>query len=596
MSRNRFLLWKNHQAATFSYSNIVVSIPEDALLSKEERELIIAISLESYHKANRLMEKSVGYAALQYTHENGNTQNPAEGPILQFARKFSQRYLDLYKAYIQIEMDNGIPMLPVSCSFLKQRGFTSEDILRMGESSVIHEKITSDLFQHLVSNHAEKADDLFEEIMFRLTCKKSRLEWEKTETNFFLKNIIIQYNSMPEAELLDKVHLMLHTYGRKKFSEISSGLYFIAMMHEKKHFKKSASHRERLLMEIRHRIASEKRCNDPGSLGSNPLAYLNMLEKGEDGNLEAEFRERLYFIFMSNQFANACIKDEDTIKKINSWLIANNKGWQIDSEFVHALYAQGALHMDPIFRYAANASLNSAGIRLAISEDEIKKNHETALKKNPTIASMMESALPSGNLFNFILSSRELLHQTGEMKWDNTNPNRHINIVNFATGASNFKLAHDTNEIKNSAASDYIEVVKKLKLPVLAGISGTLDQAVTMAGLVGIGVSDDSIIRREELEMIRFAYLAFMVPVNDHSVHEIMQSATSFGLAYSAGPGYQQFIFPKGGALFIDHLEKIQNAQGMQLPDFYLSKEYVQILIDEIKKQSGLHSKPLSRL
>ncbi len=60
-----------------------------------------------------------------------------------------------------------------------------------------------------------------------------------------------------------------------------------------------------------------------------------------------------------------------------------------------------------------------------------------------------------------------------------------------------------------------------------------------MAGLVGLGVATDDVQRKLELETIKLAYLAFMLPGRDHSAHEILQSSTTYGLDYVAGPGYE---------------------------------------------------------
>lgn len=300
-NRNRFVTWKNKDSPIFKAKQLELPTPENVSLTQEQIKEIEAECLFNYHSANQLMEKTIAYTLLEYTHEQGDVQNPSAGPILKFARQFSLRCLDLYEAYIQVEMDKGIPMLPLSCGFLKNRGFTSEEIMRMGESCVIFEKISSDIYQHLLLEHnqdLQKANESFETFISCLTNKYKRDEWEKTEKKPFLKDIISRYNNLSEVNLIDKVHVVLHK--NKKYVTISADLNSIARVFKEKEYKQKASHRERLLMEIRHQIAGNG--NGLGALGTNPLAYLNMLKKGEDNNFEAEFRERLYFICKSSRY------------------------------------------------------------------------------------------------------------------------------------------------------------------------------------------------------------------------------------------------------------------------------------------------------
>lgn len=270
---------------------------------------------------------------------------------------------------------------------------------------------------------------------------------------------------------------------------------------------------------------------------------------------------------------------------MNLWLKTNNKDWQIDNEFLHSFQSTPQEPPD-LMKLGAYASLNSMGLRTSIPKEERKKAHEALLKKNPSIKSMMEGKLPIGSSFNFKLSNRELMNQIGEIKWDTHDINRGFKIVNFATGASAYQLEVDFLNVQNPAVRRYVEIVQQLKLPVVSGISGTLDHAISMAGLLGIGVSEDLKTRQEELELMRAAYIAFMVPSDDHSVHEVMQSAASYYLPYTAGPGYQKQIFPQEGEKFLDKLQAMQEAQGMKLPEYYLSCEFMEILIKEMQEKT----------
>ncbi len=86
-----------------------------------------------------------------------------------------------------------------------------------------------------------------------------------------------------------------------------------------------------------------------------------------------------------------------------------------------------------------------------------------------------------------------------------------------------------------------------------------------------------------QLEMIKLAFLGFMVPNTDHSVHEIMQSSKTFGLEYTPGPGYEKDVYPTGGEGFIQKLAQNQSLRGYKLPGYYLSEEYVDRVVKTIK-------------
>jgi len=86
---------------------------------------------------------------------------------------------------------------------------------------------------------------------------------------------------------------------------------------------------------------------------------------------------------------------------------------------------------------------------------------------------------------------------------------------------------------------EFLEVSARLGLPLGAGISGTLDQSTTMAAICGLVNSE------ADLENIRLAVIACMVPNEDHTVHEILQSSKSFGAAYDASPCmYEKVLSP----------------------------------------------------
>ncbi len=151
----------------------------------------------------------------------------------------------------------------------------------------------------------------------------------------------------------------------------------------------------------------------------------------------------------------------------------------------------------------------------------------------------------------------------------------------YAKGSENFrlikaaevkvKLDKDPNNAALLRAYQYALQVERLQLPILAGISGTLDQSTAMAGLVGIGLD-----KKQELKDIRLAFLGFMVDSRDHSVHEILQSSRSYGMAYTPGPGFEKDIY---NSLFANQVKNyLKGTLKSKMPDKCLSKEFVKEL------------------
>ena len=81
--------------------------------------------------------------------------------------------------------------------------------------------------------------------------------------------------------------------------------------------------------------------------------------------------------------------------------------------------------------------------------------------------------------------------------------------------------------MQNIFNARYLKIADKLGIPLTSGISGTTDQSITMAGLVGLALDEQSIMD------VRLAYIAFMLPNNDHSLIEILQSSSTFGMDFN---------------------------------------------------------------
>ncbi len=688
ISKDIFNDWRSDKTPTFNINRLPTEFEATKLKSKSVQDAVKQRVASKYHESTRLMEQSVADLSLEYVRGTRDVEPPFSknktettevsidkkaGPLLQYANIYSQRYLDLLKAYVHIDAVKGIPMIPVDAGQLKLHGFTSKDILKMQGAckiftseispnikSILKEGNNSEAFvsiiklltenQSLFITKGQKLADfpketledyvtrvlILEKIEEILPHKEidainylkevlkghSTLKWKDalalskpdlekeigcalTDKQYSeliaLKNVsfsltpeqhkrmvdeFTKYDSIPNDEkwYLHQTHFLMHDFGHLSYDVIAEQLEIVGNLNPSKleETSKKVGEDERLLMEIRHRIAgdSTKQQNSPGTLGSNPLAYLNVLEKGEPDNPEAEFRNKMFFVYMCNHFANAVVKDDEMVKDINNWLKENGKDWSLDMSFIATMRNRGAWYIPEIFRYGANAGLNSQ-YRKSKSDADVEKYY----KEHPNIS--LEQAMSGTSDINAFhrrpLSSREYFNQVGELRYQKNDP-RNERQLNFGTGAAIFDLARTSNTFSEST-NEYLDTVDELGIPVCAGISGTLDQSTAMAGLVGLGVSEDMSQRQYELETIRMAYLAFMVPGGDHTVHEIMQSGTTYGLPYVAGPGYENYIFPRDGVYVKSELQALQQKRGSNLPEYYLSEDYVNTVVQEVENE-----------
>ena len=556
----------------------------DAVLNKVKEKCKESLQLMERSVSDLAVSYIRNHSALQSPFPNGQNQAGTAGPILRFANLYSARYLDLYKAYVSIEKKKGIPMLPVTAGQLKTHGFTSPEIIEMQPSCKVYSGIVSKL-PKIESSQRDKLISIMvgldnltiaEALTLTKATFESRTKISLTDDQYLT---IIQaygeYNQLDGAakKLLNKAYFLMHGFGHMTYEKIDEQLTAVGDMDLWGPNLRGSGEDERLLMEIRHRVAGDSSVaqSSPGTLGGNPLAYLNVLTKGDPDNLEAEFRNKMYFVYMSNHFANAISGDDELVKEINQWLIANNKDWTLDPLFISTLRQRGAQYIPPVFRYGAKAALNS-DIRTAKSASGVLKYH--AQNPNISLRDAMQGRAHQNALHRGKLSNREYLNQAGELTYTEGDP-RNERPLNYVSGAGVFNLLQKNTPKMSLAAQNYVVVTANADLPVAAGLSGTLDQSTTMAGLVGIAVSEDLDQRKLELETIRLAYLAFMLPGADHTVHEIMESSKTFGLSYRAGAGYEDYIYPRDSAAIKERLRQLQQARGSELPEYFLSAEYI---------------------
>ncbi|CDZ78229.1 hypothetical protein BN59_02537 [Legionella massiliensis] len=655
-----------------------------------------------YRSSLQLMEYSLADLSLEYVGKREPESKAKDNLLLDFSKEYSQRYLELMEAYVSIDIDKGIPMLPVTAGQMKLHGYTSQQIIDLRPIckdycaevvpllSAVFKPPLSLARSHDLDTLAMMLNDKRTDLMKRADIIKSTREEFETKTGISLspeshQKLVEACQKMEEvvnrpdnknlAWELGQAHFLMHDFAHMSFAQMADQLEAVGDLPKNPKDLPHPGKEERLLMEIRHRIAgdSSRAQNSPGTLGGNPLAYLNMLHKGVPGNPAAEYRNRMFFVYMCNHFANAVIKTPEMVKQLNDKMkeqIAEknkcrllksdskptpdilNKGgnayvltkdglyyfhqststlkkiekaplealnkafpegvdnlsneqlqeitqlsghkyetresWALDPLFIATMQARGIDYIPAVFRYGYNAARNrDADYRSMKTEEEMAEFYSE--HPNITVAEAMKE---SGKVLNAIhrskLSPQEYLNQTGE-RLEDFNPESVIpdkamtQQLSFGTGPALFNLKTKVEPGMQPALEQYIEDVNELGLPISAGISGTLDQSTAMAGLVGIGVAKDEDTKEKELEMVRLAYLAFMLPGGDHTAHEIMQSGTTYGLKYVSGIGSHQYILQGDSAYIQERLRELQKLRDSQLPDDVFSEENIEKVVEEFE-------------
>lgn len=541
-----------------------------------------------YKRALKAFEKTVADALIRYIHPCGEPTMPFQGELLRLSHELSRRYLELYRAYVNFEMSKNIPMLCRDSGVLKLQGFTSSEIISMREdckklmeilnqflSKISEIEATLNEPQEIAQWHF--AYDKFVDTL--LHENKSYVDELKsyprlTASLSLLLSLYEQSLKLPTRELITRVAFMFKTFGKSSNNDIVMLLHSVAEM---KLFP-DAKEDERLCMEISHRVIGEGSCS-PGYSGINPFRYVETILAEEVENKEAAFRLQMFFVYMSNHFANLVFLEDGFLEFANSFLCKHQCGWTISQEFVDAMRAQGSSNLPPIFRYGPQARLNAVlrVLKTDRSADSESKNAVTVEELiRPPSAHEKSYRDYLEKDFRFKLSRSEILGLTGELDLLRLYPKSR---VKYWSGSSMFHLK-TAEEVKlgastlKSSALEYLKIVEELCLPTLSGISGTLDQSFAIAGLVGIGIQENDDERPTTLQVLKAALIAFMLPCSDHTLHEILQSSKSFGLDYIPGPGFESYVFPPGGEEFIEVLRQEQAKRNMLLPSDYLKADY----------------------
>lgn len=334
---------------------------------------------------------------------------------------------------------------------------------------------------------------------------------------------------------------------------------------------------------------------DPGNIGSNPLAILNLIRGKKDSSMDVNtrIRTKMYVMYKMNHLMNSILSNPSLEKEINEWLAKENKGFQLDVALSNEIQKNALIFLKnrPLFSYGKEAKKNITGLRMPISE----KEREELIRKdiNPTYAEAIRGKNTADSpRYHTKLSEQEIFHGTGELENSEDRYIRNISArkptepiadTGYYETVRDYKMRTTQlpwipgkfyYSVNNRIPCSYNDMVNNLRLPQKAGISGSLDQNFTMSGIVGINDYD-------RLVKLRLINLAWMLGNEDHSYHEIMQSSKSFNLPYTAGQTSYQDILPNDQQ-FLGLLKKHQLEQGYQLPDYYLSAVHVKKVAEDL--------------
>ena len=172
--------------------------------------------------------------------------------------------------------------------------------------------------------------------------------------------------------------------------------------------------------------------------------------------------------------------------------------------------------------------------RQQYTQKESSKNLEAFFNAAPTPNKVIERgevALSSRELESSFPSETNTVRQkTGNEEWnllaENERQTRYLEAVGNKS-LSDWK----GGEFYNKLGPKLKEEENTTMMRMVAGFSGTTDMYLHLADYLSLG--------KPVKEKVRLASLGTMIPIRDHSFHEIMTASTSYGLDYNSGPeGY----------------------------------------------------------
>lgn len=242
---------------------------------------------------------------------------------------------------------------------------------------------------------------------------------------------------------------------------------------------------------------SSKTHNYAGQVGSNPIAIKKALESGN-------FREQMFLLLYAKKGVMGTIaKNQSLIDQINKKLADDGESW--------------SLIADP-----------------TIDEDAIYAAETDRLQLRTTKKSKQDITSPSigDPLLRVPLSDREKRYVT---KQPVVIKDHEKEKTNWGSGSSSYdpRIAEGSHE-----DPPYLEIAKKLHLNLVAGISGTTDQVLSIMRVLG----QDTL---RDMALGRMGCLGWFIDTHSHSSYEVLTSSKSFGLPFTPAPDSYKNIPPE---------------------------------------------------
>ncbi|MEC7838469.1 MAG: hypothetical protein VX777_00360 [Chlamydiota bacterium] len=560
---------------------------------------------------------------------------------------FCNRVMDTYEAYVEVQMEENTPEIPLEIGFIKASGFTHDEILDLEEPCKWYDDLANKYKSDLVAAgvHEKDTQHLVEYVASK-SYKWSNPKSNEDNTNELEKNIYsLLHKNNSEAKFSGTIESLSKQFSQvlntnkdnlkiikdfdrriafakplMKQSEKEEMKTLIADTNFKQFstaFSKDAKHR--LIQELRQRFEWQE--GEPGYIGS-PLKLLNTVRGDHDAeSTDSNFRAKLFFIYGSKNMINEVARSESLVQKINTKLSEKGKGWQLDEELTKVQREKSA--KDPIYRlgtYAKENHIKSAGSQGTINNlrrrPTLQEAEEAKLKdENKTFADYEriakgENVLKDDHMHRFrfpLYPAEEMLFFGTESQFDSREmKSRETLLSEFGerdlekNGKADTHFGESYLDYKKRTTQNPWNTGKHLWKTTTKNECGSpyLDavEDLGLPTLTSISGSTDQTLTMagavgvnsiEELSDLRGLYIPWMTAHQDHTAHEIMTAAKSFNVPYTPSPDYYKQIFPQLNEQLIPKLEESQRKKGFELPDYYLSSEYAKtVAAEERNKQN----------
>ncbi|MGY3802735.1 hypothetical protein ACWNT8_01520 [Pigmentibacter ruber] len=336
---------------------------------------------------------------------------------------------------------------------------------------------------------------------------------------------------------------------------------------------------EKVKKHLRTRFASEQKDYWFGHLSDSEKLFSIISNKSPTSEGVAEFRYRLFFVYKMMPLVEKYILKRYSIFKFNSpynvirhYIKRHETNWKINKECVKELKRRSSQKKWESVLYCPGTAneLNSKELRRDSDENSQVYKDKLVKLRFPTYRQVIYPELTNRKstdikdfMFNKVNFSKEEIQEMTKRNYRSVLADDKIldSVINAKSGATTYDYIEDTQNIE---ARKFLTLSNETFMPRLSGISGTMDYSISMACIVGLGI-DNNKIDFNYLHVIKLAYIVWMTQANDHSLHEMLFSALSYGLNYQAGTNIINYILPNNEE-FKQKVREVMENNGLKLP------------------------------